>query len=1032
MDRDEKKRRDASAAPAQNLQLIKPFVVLIVIIGLAIFATTYFVHPEFKSMGLFTENGIDSSAIKVIKSPADTREYRYFSMPNGLQVIAVSDPAADRSAASMDVSVGSFSDPEKFPGLAHFLEHMLFMGSEKYPDENEYSAFLAQHGGGSNAYTASEDTNYHFDLPPEFFEGALDRFAQFFIAPLLRAESTEREVLAVENEHVKNLQSDGWRGMQLFRSLVNPKHPLHKFSTGNLATLCNSSHTGTIATGCEGTRQAMLKLYREHYSAPRMRLAVLHTADPVTLEAMVRRIFAAVPGGPDVGKREPPQWGHPVRLPSQRPRRVEYVPITEQRRLSLSWQLPAMRTFFKFKAGSYVAHLLGHEGEGSLAAALKRRGLIESLSADAATDQRYGAEVELSVSLTQRGLDRVDEVVATALEYVGLLRATGPLEWVWRESADLAAIRFRFQEKADPGGYVVSLASKLQLYPPQYVVSAGYAYESFDADMIRWVLDRLDPAHVDITICSRSFAGKTTAVEPVYGTHYTVQEADPAVVAGWASSGARDKELAIIRPNPFIPTNFTMLPPPPAGPVPPGRVPPRTVVDSPGARLWYKQDWDFPGKNWVAKPKVVLLFQIIAPTASATCRAAVLTSLYTALYTDSLTLTTYDAQVAGMSFGLSGDADGLSLTFSGYNDKMNLLLTQVTDGLVACLRKGTQCGWANPDRFDTIKDELRRGLENSKKASPYSRVMESMGQLMMKRGWSAERLLYEVSLPSVTLDAVSEHVHDLFHKVYIEGLVHGNVPPAFARRSLATLQAALGSRPVADDARELQQVVRLASGLVFAEPHTNPDDLNHAIELYYQAPEQGIVMDVTASLIGEMAAEPCFNQLRTQEQLGYIVSCRSRPMAGSFPPAVNGFSVLIQSSFKDPRELDRSARSFVDGFVRNMSTMPEQMFEAHKQALLARIREKDTTMSDETGRLWGEIVKRRFAWDRQQQLEEALAPLNLEGVAAAARSMIDLTAHSLAVWVYGKDMQPPDDPALLEGGDSERRTRIHSIAAYKR
>ena len=43
-------------------------------------------------------------------------------------------------------------------GIAHFLEHMLFMGTEKYPDENEYSKFLAAHGGSSNAYTAAEDT----------------------------------------------------------------------------------------------------------------------------------------------------------------------------------------------------------------------------------------------------------------------------------------------------------------------------------------------------------------------------------------------------------------------------------------------------------------------------------------------------------------------------------------------------------------------------------------------------------------------------------------------------------------------------------------------------------------------------------------------------------------------------------------------------------------------------------------------------------------------------------------------------------
>lgn len=70
---------------------------------------------------------------------------------------------------------GSLSDPDDLPGLAHFCEHMLFLGTEKYPCENEYNKYLSEHGGGSNAATSSEHTTYYFDVVPEHFEGALDR-----------------------------------------------------------------------------------------------------------------------------------------------------------------------------------------------------------------------------------------------------------------------------------------------------------------------------------------------------------------------------------------------------------------------------------------------------------------------------------------------------------------------------------------------------------------------------------------------------------------------------------------------------------------------------------------------------------------------------------------------------------------------------------------------------------------------------------------------------------------------------------------
>lgn len=75
---------------------------------------------------------IDVSVIRqVIKSPLDDRDYRTFTLPNGLRVLLCSDTSTNEAAVAMDVHVGATSDPVDVPGLAHFNEHMLFLGTKK-------------------------------------------------------------------------------------------------------------------------------------------------------------------------------------------------------------------------------------------------------------------------------------------------------------------------------------------------------------------------------------------------------------------------------------------------------------------------------------------------------------------------------------------------------------------------------------------------------------------------------------------------------------------------------------------------------------------------------------------------------------------------------------------------------------------------------------------------------------------------------------------------------------------------------------
>ena len=114
---------------------------------------------------------------------------------------------------------------------------MLFYSSEKYPKEDEYSKFISEHGGFCNAFTSAEDTNYHFDVNSGDFAEALDRFAQFFVAPLISKDGVGREINAVNSENSKNLNSDVWRNMQLWRHLSKPDHAFHKFGTGSIDTL---------------------------------------------------------------------------------------------------------------------------------------------------------------------------------------------------------------------------------------------------------------------------------------------------------------------------------------------------------------------------------------------------------------------------------------------------------------------------------------------------------------------------------------------------------------------------------------------------------------------------------------------------------------------------------------------------------------------------------------------------------------------------------------------------------------------------
>ena len=402
--------------------------------------------------------GTDTEFTKIIQPPLDECKYVTYTMENGLRVLLCSDPSPSyQAAAAMDVHVGATADPDYLPGLAHFLEHMLFLGTKNYPKENSFGEFLSLNGGSSNAYTDSENTVYFFSMNAEADEKlreGLSRFGSFFSGPLFTETATGREVNAIESEHAKNVQSEIFREFQLVKSRANSDHPFSKFFTGNKRTLLENSK----ALGID-LRSELVKFYSQYYSANQMTLAVVAPQPIGELKRMVAECFIDIPNK-FISKPEatwngiPPFLNENSNIPSFQ-HVVEIAPVSDLRQVQITWPIVYKseldrRSSQLIKPSQYIAHMLGHEGPRSLLSFLKRKGWANTLGSSTNDVLSDFETFEIVVGLTSAGLATVDRVIQAIYSFISLVQRKNIPDYVFKEVLQLAELQWRFLTRTGP------------------------------------------------------------------------------------------------------------------------------------------------------------------------------------------------------------------------------------------------------------------------------------------------------------------------------------------------------------------------------------------------------------------------------------------------------------------------------------------------------------------------------------------------------------------------------------------------------
>ncbi|MHA7816259.1 MAG: insulinase family protein [Pseudohaliea sp.] len=897
--------------------------------------------------------------VEPARSPADDYAYRLVTLENGLQALLISDPDTPKAAASLDVMVGSGDNPPGRGGLAHFLEHMLFLGTDKYPDAAEYERYITEHGGSRNAYTSFEHTNYFFDINAPYLEEGLDRFAQFFIAPRLDAVYVDREKNAVQAEYQMGLKSDPRRGLDVLQAVMNPAHPYSQFSVGSLETLADRPDAPV--------RDDLLAFYRKHYSANAMRLVVLGAEPLDELEELVAPLFVRVPNH----DYEPEPLEAPLFDPATLPMKVTVQPQATLRQLQVNFQVPDYRSEYRAKPMAYLGNLIGHEGEGSLLLALKREGLAEGLSAGEGLSWRGGALFSVTVSLTERGVEEHERVLALLFGYLAMLREEGPRRRLYEEQSELAAIDFRFREHGEPIGYVSALAGGMHYYAPEDVLQGPYLMERFAPELIADALDSMRPALAQVVLTAPGVP--TDRESPFYEVPYGVEQG-PALAARWAPAAADSLQLPA--PNAFIAEDLSLVPLAADNPETP------TIVhDAPRTRIWFRQAEAF------RVPRGAMYVNFRSPRAVGSARDVAAALLYTNLLTDAVNPFTYPARLAGLDFSLYKHARGVSLRISGYNDKQQILLERLLDTL--------QESAFDPARFENIRADLVRSLENAVARRPATQVIDDLREAL-RYGDHGEAALIE-ALEGFDLAAIEAYAGAFWASASAEGLLYGNYP----RSAVADLAAALDELLPAGDAPTLPplEVLRLAAGesLQFVTDVPHADSV---VAWYLQGGGDRWRDRAGTALAAQVMKSGFFQELRTEQQLGYVVSAFSWPQFD-----IPGLVLLVQSPGHDATQVTDAMEAFLDDVLPSLDSA---RFRRHREALVAEIEQPDKNLLERAEFYWQSIARRQYAFDGRRQLAAAVNDFAMEEWATYFRETFREQPRSLQVVAPGARGTVPD------------------------
>lgn len=799
-----------------------------------------------------------------IKKPLnDDRQYRHIKLDNGLEAVLIHDEKTDESGASMMVNVGARDDPKEFNGLAHFLEHMLFMGTEKFPDENHFSKLVNSKGGGMNAYTSYDHTNYHFSVPTNGFTEVIECWSQFFVSPLLKKDSTDREINAVDSEHEKNIHSDSRRVYNILKEVADDDHPFSKFGTGNKETLDK-----------DGVYDALLVFYGKYYKAGEMKLSIIDKMSLDDQEDMVRRLFSDVSGGvADKSKIES--------MPFSSGKIIGVTPIKDHDSLFLLWQVRENRTIYKTGAMNCILSVINSSHPGSLSHSLKDGGYVFSSSGGIYEEDDSMTLIAYSCMLTKKGYENIDAIIGCIKNFISNLSSMITRE-VFDQDKRISNLHFETSHNGDAESTVTDIANATHLYNLNDVLYGPYMYADYD-EALPYINDILSNMKNEIIlISSKKLESNKIIKEKWYEAEYHMIEK--------INDCNLDIDVTSIPMNNYIPTDTSLL-------------------DIESSDIPMKKDNMYIRPDIRYKKPFAYLTLIMGRDQDdiKTTIARELTVHILSKKLDPL-IHQHDDIVPG-SFSMNHESCFFVISVMYYTSLLHKVTTDTIDELLKV--KITE------DDFDNGKELVIQYLKNTMLETPHWLANEFIDMHYLHgKNILADELKFAEEL---TYNDILEEHKNLLKIKNITVLCEGNVDHNITE----TLQKILTHIHIENAESKCHKLSPITDNVSLISDAYNKKENNNAVVVSYDIgqvdmrKEDEIRRVVLLKLLQMIIDEPFYDTLRTKKQLGYVVHARIS-YVGTYNNHIYTHRMVIQSPTHSPMKLVAYIDKFLDKFREGM------------------------------------------------------------------------------------------------------------------
>lgn len=884
------------------------------------------------------------------KSQNDQRDYVYSTLDNGLKLLVISDKDAQRAAVAVNVEVGSAADPDAFPGLAHFLEHMLFLGTDHYPNPDDYINFISEHGGNHNAFTAFEQTNYFFDIDPDYLHEGLKRFSRFFVAPLLSDKYVERERHAVDSEYQSKLGEDGWRSMDSFKQIVNPKHPYARFSIGNNETLPNKT-----------VRPALETFYQTHYSAERMSVVIIGKENTATLKEWGTTLFTDVPKRQTQELKITARLFEEIKLPIM----VRSQSIKNEYNLSLQFYFSYEAETDYDKSLNYLSYLMGYEGKGSLLAALKQQGYANKLYSGAGYRIGQESSFEIGIELTKKGYQQVNQVSALVFAYLDKLKAQNNGQQLYNELATIAKTAFQFKEKTAGIHEVSQLATRLSRYPAKDILSINAKYTGYHPEKIQGYLAQMTADHVALQLTAPDIdSDKKTRYfsVPFSVTHPTVKSLTTLTTENQAVA----RQMHLPHSNPFVATDYRLQS---------SQVKEIVKTLDSGVELYYRHDTGFN----VPRSSVQISLQ---PALALTVKDKTQMTLFAALVEEALTTTLYDASLAGVQTHISAGEKSIILSLNGYSEKIPQLLELILKQLKQPI---------DSQLFARVWQDYQQSLENTVTNMPYQQTFSHLNKALIEEASLPEERLQ--ALKKINEKSLKSWVDKHLKNLAIRLLVYGNTTLEQAQ-SLGQLFSTVLDKSHFKNRWQPNRPKPITETI---EQTFTVDHADNAIS-YYLPAASGYTARAMVGLLANMISPQFFTQLRTEKQLGYVVFAYPRPIYNQA-----GLAFTIQSPVASADELENHIIDFNKNFSKKLSQLTLAEFKANQLILKTELQQQPENIRNAAELYWSDILTTGKTESTRQQIAKAVDDLALDDF---INQMQTVLTQQLSVVIKAKAQKP--------------------------